>query len=107
MLNLFTTAVEPFFAPSIAAETEMELLSGFLPNNNGEFRTKTGSLITNWKNDPDWISKLTYHMYKKLGPTTLLSAEKIAMAMGGDLTKSGRQYDLFETVIQQIKINLN
>jgi len=102
MLNLFTTAVEPFFAPSIAAETEMELLSGFLPNNNGEFRTKTGSLITNWKNDPDWISKLTYHMYKKLGPTTLLSAEKIAMAMGGDLTKSGNQLELFDLVMQQL-----
>jgi hypothetical protein len=102
MLNLFVTAVKPFFAPSIAAETELEFLSGFAPSNNGTFKTKNGGTITNWKNDPDWISKLSYHMYKKLGPTTLLSAEKIAMALGGDLTKSGTQYDLFDEVLKNM-----
>ena len=106
ILNTFKSATAPFFEPSIFAETGAEVLSGFEMDNDGEFtgdfKTKTGSTITNWKIDPNWIQKLTYHMYKKLGPTTLLAAEKIAMALGGDLTKSGRQYDLFETVIQQL-----
>jgi len=106
ILNTFKSATAPFFEPSIFAETGGEVASGFEMDNDGEFtgdfKTKNGSTITNWKNDPDWIQKLTYHMYKKLGPTTLLAAEKIAMALGGDLTKSGRQYDLFETVIQQL-----
>ena len=104
--DLFLTATAPFFEKSISAETLLEIGSGFEMNNDGEFTgnftTKSGSLITNWKNDKEWVSKLTYHLYKKLGPTTLLSAEKIGMALGGDLTKSGKQYDLFELVIQQM-----
>ena len=43
-----------------------------------------------------------YHAYKKLGPTTLVSAERIMMAIGGDLTRSAQQYDLFDEVVKNI-----
>ena len=89
-------ALEPFLSPSIAAETAVELI----PNKDGQMRTKQGGLIADTKNDPDWISKMVYHAYKKLGPTTLISAEKIIKAIGGDLTKAGLQYDLWDEVVK-------
>jgi len=89
-------ALEPFLSPSIAAETATELI----PNKDGQLRTKQGGLIADIKNDPDWISKMVYHAYRKLGPTTLMSAEKIIKAIGGDLTKSGLQIDLWDEVVK-------
>ena len=89
-------ALEPFLAPSIAAETAFELT----PNAKGQFRTKQGSLIADWNNDDDWINKITYHAYKKLTPTTIRSAEEIFGAIGGDLSKAGTKRDLYDTVLK-------
>ena len=86
--------IEPFVSPSIAAETAFELT----PNENLQFRTKAGGLIADIKNDPDWFSKVLYHAYKKVTPTTIKSAEEIIQAIGGDLSKSGVKRDLWDTV---------
>ena len=103
-INLYTKAMqvylektlEPFLAPAIWAETSLELI----PNENGQFRTKAGGLIADIKNDPDWINKVMYHAYKKLTPTTIRSAEEIAQAAGGDLSKAGTKRDLYDTVLK-------
>jgi hypothetical protein len=87
-------ATDPFTDPSIAFETSQELI----PNDDLQFRTKQGGLIADIKNDPDWFSKLMYHTYKKITPTTIRSAEEIMQAVGGDLSKSGIKRDLFDTV---------
>jgi hypothetical protein len=92
--NFFAKSTDTFLSPSIAFETSTELT---FPK-NGQFRTKQGSLIADWKNDPDWFSKIVYHAYKKITPTTLRSAEEIMQAVGGDLSKSGIKRDLFDTV---------
>jgi hypothetical protein len=105
-INLYTKAMqvylkktlEPFLAPAIWAETSLELI----PNENGQFRTKAGGLIADIKNDPDWINKVMYHAYKKLTPTTIRSAEEIAQAAGGDLSKAGTKRDLYDTVLKII-----
>jgi hypothetical protein len=86
--------IEPFVSPSIAAETSFELT----PNEDLQFRTKAGGLIADIKNDPDWFSKVLYHTYRKVTPTTIRSAEEIAQAIGGDLSKSGVKRDLWDTV---------
>jgi len=86
--------IEPFVSPSIAAETAFELT----PNEDLQFRTKAGGLIADIKNDPDWFSKVLYHAYRKVTPTTLRSAEEIIQAIGGDLSKSGVKRDLWDTV---------
>ena len=102
-LDLYTRAftdfikrtLEPFLAPSIAAETALELIP-----KNGQFRTKQGGLIADIKNDDDWWSKVMYHAYKKLTPTTIRSGEEIAQAIGGDLSKAGIKRDLYDTVLK-------
>jgi len=94
--SFFKKAVEPFIQPSIAFETSQELI----PNNDGQFRTKRGGLIADIKNDPDWINKLMYHIYRKVTPTTIRSAEEIGQAIGKDLSKSGVQRDLWDTVVK-------
>jgi hypothetical protein len=94
--SFFQKAVEPFIQPSIAFETSQELI----PNNDGQFRTKAGGLIADIKNDPDWINKVMYHIYKKVTPTTIRSAEEIGQAIGKDLSKSGVQRDLWDTVVK-------
>jgi len=86
--------IEPFVSPSIAAETSFELT----PNEDLQFRTKAGGLIADIKNDPDWFSKVLYHTYRKVTPTTIRSAEEIIQAIGGDLSKSGVKRDLWDTV---------
>ena len=103
-LDLYTKGIqvylkktlEPFLAPAIWAETALELI----PNENGQFRTKSGGLIADIKNDPDWINKVMYHSYKKLTPTTIRSGEEVAQAIGGDLSKSGTKRDLYDTVLK-------
>ena len=103
-LDLYTKGIqvylkktlEPFLAPAIWAETALELI----PNENGQFRTKSGGLIADIKNDPDWINKIMYHSYKKLTPTTIRSGEEVAQAIGGDLSKSGTKRDLYDTVLK-------
>ena len=92
--KFFMRTVEPFLQPSIAFETSQELI----PNEDLQFRTKQGGLIADMKNDPDWFNKVLYHAYKKVTPTTIRSAEELAQAIGGDLSKSGVQRDLFDTV---------
>ena len=87
--------LEPFLAPSIAAETALELIP-----KNGQFRTKSGGLIADIRNDDDWWGKVMYHAYKKLTPTTIRSAEEIAQAIGGDLSKAGIKRDLYDTVLK-------
>ena len=87
--------LEPFLAPSIAAETALELIP-----RNGQFRTKSGGLIADIKNDDDWWGKVMYHAYKKLTPTTIRSGEEIAQAIGGDLSKAGIKRDLYDTVLK-------
>jgi hypothetical protein len=102
-LNLYVKAfttflkktLEPFLAPSIAAETALELIP-----KNGQFRTKSGGLIADIKNDDDWWSKVMYHTYKKITPTTIRSGEEIAQAIGGDLSKAGIKRDLYDTVLK-------
>ena len=94
--SFFQKAVEPFIQPSIAYETSQELI----PNNDGQFRTKQGGLIADIKNDDDWINKVMYHIYKKVTPTTIRSAEEIGQAIGKDLSKSGVQRDLWDTVVK-------
>jgi len=91
-------SLSTFLKPSIMAETMAELI----PDKNGIMRTKNGGRIADLNNDPDWVSKMMYHAYKKLGPTTLVSAERIMMAIGGDLTRSAQQYDLFDEVVKNI-----
>ena len=86
--------IEPFVSPSIAAETAFELT----PNEDLQFRTKAGGLIADIKNDPDWFTKVLYHTYRKVTPTTIRSAEEIIQAIGGDLSKSGVKRDLWDTV---------
>jgi hypothetical protein len=102
-LDLYTRAftdfikrtLEPFLAPSIAAETALELIP-----KNGQFRTKQGGLIADIRNDDDWWGKVMYHAYKKLTPTTIRSGEEIAQAIGGDLSKAGIKRDLYDTVLK-------
>jgi len=91
-------SLSTFLSPSIMAETMAELI----PDRNGILRTKSGGQIADIKNDPDWINKMMYHAYRKLGPTTLVSAERIMMAIGGDITKSAQQYDLFDEVVKNL-----
>ena len=95
-LNAFLKATSAFLSPSISAETAQELT---FPK-SGQFRTKSGSLIADWKNDPDWLNKIIYHTYRKVTPTTIRSAEEILQAIGGDLSKSGIKRDLFDTVVK-------
>jgi len=89
-------SLEPFLAPSIMAETALELT----PDSKGIFRNKNGGVIADYKNDPDWFSKIMYHAYRKVTPTTIRSAEEIAQAIGGDLSKSAIKRDLFDTVLK-------
>ncbi len=98
-VKAFTTflkkTLEPFLAPSIAAETALELIP-----KNGQFRTKQGGLIADIRNDDDWWSKVMYHTYKKITPTTIRSGEEVAQAIGGDLSKAGIKRDLYDTVLK-------
>jgi hypothetical protein len=96
MKNFIAKTVEPFLQPSIAFETMREMT----PNSDLQFRTKQGSLIADIKNDPDWFSKLLYHVYKKVTPTTIRSFEEIGQAIGGDLSKSAVKRDLWDTVVK-------
>ena len=89
-------SIEPFVFPSIAAETAVELT----PDSKGIFRNKNGGVIADMKNDPDWFSKIMYHAYRKVTPTTIRSAEEIAQAIGQDLSKSAIKRDLFDTVLK-------
>jgi hypothetical protein len=89
-------SLEPFLAPSIMAETSLELI----PDEKGIFRTKQGGVIADIKNDPDWFSKIMYHAYRKVTPTTIRSAEEIGQAIGQDLSKSAIKRDLFDTVLK-------
>ena len=89
-------SLEPFLAPSIMAETALELT----PDSKGIFRNKNGGVIADIQNDPDWFSKIMYHAYRKVTPTTIRSAEEIAQAVGGDLSKSAIKRDLFDTVLK-------
>ena len=89
-------SLEPFLAPSIMAETALELT----PDSKGIFRNKNGGVIADMKNDPDWFSKIMYHAYRKVTPTTIRSAEEILQAIGGDLSKSAIKRDLFDTVLK-------
>ena len=41
-----------------------------------------------------------YHIYRKVTPTTIRSAEEISQAIGKDLSKSGVQRDLWDTVVK-------
>jgi len=89
-------SLEPFLAPSIMFETAQELT----PDKNGIFRNKNGGLIADMKNDPDWFSKIMYHAYRKVTPTTIRSGEEIAQAVGQDLSKSAIKRDLYDTVLK-------
>jgi hypothetical protein len=89
-------SLEPFLAPSIMAETALELT----PDKNGIFRNKNGGLIADMKNDPDWFSKIMYHAYRKVTPTTIRSGEEIVQAIGQDLSKSAIKRDLYDTVLK-------
>ena len=89
-------SLEPFLAPSIMAETALELT----PDSKGIFRNKNGGVIADYKNDPDWFSKIMYHAYRKVTPTTIRSAEEIGQAIGQDLSKSAIKRDLFDTVLK-------
>ena len=96
MKDFFYKTLEPFIQPSIFFETVKEMI----PNNDLQFRTKQGSLIADLKNDPDWINKVMYHVYKKITPTTIRSFEEIGQAIGGDLSKSAVKRDLWDTVVK-------
>ena len=98
MKEFVMRGIEAFVSPSIAAETAFELT----PNEDLQFRTKAGGLIADMKNDPDWFSKVLYHAYKKVTPTTIKSAEEIIQAIGGDLSKSGVKRDLWDTGYKNI-----
>ena len=89
-------ATQFFMDPSIAAETAYELI----PDKKDIYRNKNGGVIADSKNDPDWFSKVLYHVYRKVTPTTIRSAEEIAQAIGGDLSKSAIKRDLFDTVLK-------
>ena len=89
-------SIEPFVFPSIAYETGKELT----PDSKGIFRNKNGGVIADMKNDPDWFSKIMYHAYRKVTPTTIRSAEEIGQAIGQDLSKSAIKRDLFDTVLK-------
>ena len=89
-------SIEPFVFKSIFAETAVELT----PDSKGIFRNKNGGVIADMKNDPDWFSKIMYHAYRKVTPTTIRSAEEIGQAIGGDLSKSAIKRDLFDTVLK-------
>jgi hypothetical protein len=95
-LGAFVDRATKFFMdPSIAAETAFELI----PKNN-IYRNKNGGVIADSKNDPDWFSKVLYHVYRKVTPTTIRSAEEIGQAIGQDLSKSAIKRDLFDTVLK-------
>jgi len=57
-------------------------------------------LIADIRNDDDWWSKVMYHTYKKITPTTIRSGEEVAQAIGGDLSKAGMKRDLYDTVLK-------
>jgi hypothetical protein len=94
--DFIVRSLEPFLAPSIMFETSRELI----PDEKGIFRTKQGGVIADIKNDPDWFSKIMYHAYRKVTPTTIRSAEEIGQAIGQDLSKSAIKRDLFDTVLK-------
>ena len=94
----FETATAPFIRKSIIYETMQEII----PDENGVIRTKNGGKIADTKNDTDWPKKVIYHMWKKLGPTTLLSGEKIIKGIGGDLTRYGKRHDPWQLFIQNV-----
>ena len=57
-------------------------------------------MIADINNDDDWWSKVMYHTYKKITPTTIRSGEEIAQSIGGDLSKAGIKRDLYDTVLK-------
>jgi len=96
-LAAFVDRATKFFTdPSIAAETAYELI----PDEKDIYRNKNGGVIADSKNDPDWFSKVLYHVYRKVTPTTIRSAEEIGQAIGQDLSKSAVKRDLFDTVLK-------
>ena len=90
--------LEPFLGPASWSETALEMR----PNEQGQVRTKSGGVIADYVNDPEWINKVMYHAYKKLTPTTIRNVEEIAQAAGGDLSKAGIQRDLYDNVLKLV-----
>ena len=94
--------LKPFIAPAIWYETLQEILPK--KTGQGEFAqwgfpyNKTGGTLANWTIDDQSFEKVMAHVYKKLLPTTLKSAEKIVRAMQGQITSYGAKMNPEEEV---------
>ena len=92
MIDSTMKAIEPFITKAIWYETLQEVT----PNQNGVAKTKSGGTIADWTNDIDPFSRTLYHIYSKMLPTTLKSAEKIWRAFDGQISKSAVEFDPME-----------
>ena len=94
-------ALKPFTGKAIWWETLTEILPKKV--GQGEFaqwvsHNKTGGTLANWTIDDQSFEKVMAHVYKKVLPTTLKSAEKIVRAMQGQVTSYGARMNPEEEV---------
>ena len=94
-------ALKPFIGKAIWWETLTEILPKKV--GQGEFaqwvsHNKTGGTLANWTIDDQSFEKVMAHVYKKVLPTTLKSAEKIVRAMQGQVTSYGARMNPEEEV---------
>ena len=98
---------EPFVSTAIWADTVKELM----PNKQLLSKSKSGSIIVDWKNMDNPWEKAMYHLYSKILPTTLKSGEKLWKAFQGQVTKHGVEYDPMEEVAATVAgvrvVNMN
>jgi len=93
-LKSIAKVAEPFVSTAIWADTVKELM----PNKQLLSKSKSGSIIVDWKNMDNPWEKAMYHLYSKILPTTLKSGEKLWKAFQGQVTKHGVEYDPMEEV---------
>jgi hypothetical protein len=101
----FMKALQPFISTAIWYETLQEILPK--KDGTGEFaqwvsRNKTGGILANWTIDDRSFEKVMAHVYKKVLPTTLKSAEKIIRAMQGQVTSWGARMNPEEEVMATV-----
>jgi hypothetical protein len=92
-------ALKPFIEPAIWSEVYMDLAPKSLPFGRGGEDAK-GNSIYDIENDGDKVfEKVLDHIFKKLGPTTLLSTDKIVDASFGILSPSAVKLDPFKEIL--------
>jgi hypothetical protein len=92
-------ALKPFVEPAIWFEVYQDLAPATLPLARGGV-DKDGRTIYDLKNDGDLVfEKALTHIFKKMGPTTLLNTDKIVKGSFGRLSPSAIKYDPMKEIL--------